>query len=787
MAPTPAPKNRHRQLRRHAPDLLLAAAGAALLIEIVDAIVTPSGPPTGAFAGVAAATILFLPVVAFFLYASKQRGEFRGWALIGLGLTLNSAGEAYFFFAQRTLGDFPSIGDILCLGLFPALAIGVILLVRDGRALPRLSVGSDGVVIALAVASLAYELILNALLGRGEVSQQVVGGELAYPILDLAMLTMLATVCIPSRFQVGAALYWLMGGMAILLATDVISLRETVDGVLDPGTGVYAGWGLAVIVLAASSRFDASLSHSDAFRGRKLNVALGGAMLLALGVLIQEATQDQNMVVIATSAAALLAGTVRLFGTQAENVQLIRERDEVIATQRELQSQLRYEADHDPLTGLNNRRRFIERATEQLLYARRYEHSGALIFIDLDSFKFINDSFGHPTGDRVIQRVATAIASSLRATDTAARLGGDEFAVLLPETDETGALRVAETVLATIRAGRDPSVGGSAGIVIFGAERELSAEDLLIAADIALYEAKDAGHGRVSVYRGQKGMKLTWVDRIREAISEDRLVLHAQPIVDLRTGEIDREELLVRMIDRSGREIPPLSFLPAAERFGLIADIDRFAVERGIELARGGRAVAVNISGPALTDRELTDMVAAAIRDGMDPRKLSFELTETTEVANIEAARRFAGYLENMGCGLALDDFGTGLSSLGYLKHIPIQTLKIDTEFVRGMRGDTFDRFLVQTMVGLATRLGQKTVAEGVEDEATLSLVRMFGVDYAQGFLLGAPAPIEPGGPAPIADSVREALHRADAPVLRGRAPSREQVGGRRAGGAGAA
>jgi diguanylate cyclase (GGDEF)-like protein len=736
----------------------VVAVAAAVAVELV--VVAASGwqPPSGALGGAVALSALLLPVLAFFLCATEQPGRRRGWFLIGLGLAFNSLGETYFYFAERTLSDFPTPGDFLCLALFPPLVIGLILLIRDGEERVHVSIGADGVVIALAIAAGAYELIFNALLPNASATPLLVGGELAYPILDLAALTTLAIICIPSRFRVGAAYFWLMAGMAVLLVTDVSSLKETASGSLTPGTGLYLGWALAVIVLSASSRFDASLIRSDAFRGPVLNVALGGAMLFSLALLLQEASQDQNLVVIAASAAALLLGFFRLFDTLAENTRLIRERDRVIVKQRELQSRLRYEANHDPMTGLCNRRRFGERVAEQLRYASRYEHTGALLFVDLDSFKFINDSFGHPTGDRVIKRVAGAISEKLRATDTAARLGGDEFAVLLPEVDEAGALKVAENVLAAIKAGGEPIVGASAGIVVFGPERRLSAEDLFIAADIALYDAKDAGHGRVSVYRGQKGMKLTWVDRIRAAIREDRLVLYAQPIVDLRSGEIEREELLVRMIDRDGTEISPLSFLPTAERFGLIGDIDRVAVERAIELASGGRAVAVNISGPALTDRGLIDRVAEAIGEGMRPEMLSFELTETTEVANIEAARRFAGYLEDMGCALALDDFGTGLSSLGYLKNIPIQTLKIDTEFVLGMRENTFDRYLVQTIVGLARRLGQQTVAEGVEDEATLSLVRMFGVDYAQGFLLGVPAPIDPAGPPPLSDALRETL-----------------------------
>ncbi|MGA8744247.1 MAG: EAL domain-containing protein [Solirubrobacterales bacterium] len=741
-------------------NLLFLAAGVAMLAELAQVYAFP-GQPSGSLTNVMVLAILVLPVIAFFLSALQREGERLGWILIGAGLALNSIGEAYFFFAQRTLTAFPTTGDLFCLALFPLLISGVIVLVREGRERTQISIGIDGVVIALAIGSLAYELIFNGLLVQASDSRLLVGVELAYPILDLATLALLGVICIPSHFRVGAAYFWLMAGMALLLATDLANLTDTAHGADNPETALYFGWGLAIVLLSVSSHFGATLRRSDAFRGRILGVALGGAMLVSLALLLEEAARHQNPVVIISSAAAVLLGMGRLFRTLAENSQLIRQRNEVIANQREMQSRLRYLADHDPLTGLCNRRRFVDRVQEQLRYARRYQRRGALLFVDLDSFKFVNDSFGHPTGDRVICRVASAIAGCLRGTDSSARLGGDEFAVLVPEVDGAGALRVAETVLGAIKVGEDPVIGASIGVVLFAPDSGGTAEDLFIAADIALYEAKEAGQGGICVYRGHRGMKLTWVDRIREALREDRLVLHAQPIVDLRTGGVEREELLVRMIDQQGREILPDSFLPTAERFGLIAEIDRFAVVKAIDLARGGRAVAVNIAGPSLTDRELVERVAAAVRSGMDPHMLSFELTETTGVANIEAARRFAGYLENLGCELALDDFGTGLSSLGYLKSIPIQTLKIDTEFVRGMSGSTFDRYLVQTIVGLARRLGQKTVAEGVEDVATLSLLRMFGIDYGQGYLLGAPAPIDSGGPHVVAPFLRSTIDAA--------------------------
>jgi diguanylate cyclase (GGDEF)-like protein len=714
------------------------------------------------FTTVIVVLLLTVPVLVCLHFASRQEKGRMAWTLVAVGLAFNAVGEAYFYFVERSLTTFPTVGDVFCLALFPPLVAGVVLLVRSRHECRRLSIWVDGGIVALAIGALSYELIFDTLLGGAAHSGLLVAGQLAYPILDLAVLTMLWVICIPSRFRVGSAYYWLIAGIAVLLATDVANVRDAADGVNSPGTLLGIGWAVAIVLIATASRFDATLVRSSAFRGWRLHVALGGAMLLSIGMLLEGAS-DGNSVVTSMAAAALLLGMWRLFRTLNDNSRLLEERDETIAKQRAMQVELRFLADHDPLTGLFNRRRFQQRVKEQLRYAHRYGRAGAVLLIDLDSFKFVNDSFGHPVGDEVIRRVAKALEGSLRASDVAARLGGDEFAVLLPEAGEEGALEVAEHVLGAIKAGREPSISACLGIALFDGPDgpSSSIEDLFVAADVALYEAKAAGNGGVGVFRGERGHRLAWVDRIRDALSEDRLVLYAQPIVDLSSGEVAREELLIRMIDRDGTEIPPSSFLPTAERFGLMAEIDRFVVGRGIELARGGRAVAANISGPSLTDGQLIDEVAEAIREGMDPGLLSFELTETAGVVNIDAARRFAGYLENLGIELALDDFGTGLSSLESLRRIPIQTLKIDVEFVRGMGSSPFDRYLVQTIIGLARRLGQKTVAEGVEDAGTLSLLRTFGVDYAQGFLLGAPAPIDSDGPHEIESSVRGTLEAA--------------------------
>jgi diguanylate cyclase (GGDEF)-like protein/PAS domain S-box-containing protein len=409
-----------------------------------------------------------------------------------------------------------------------------------------------------------------------------------------------------------------------------------------------------------------------------------------------------------------------------------------ITEQRRAAESLRYHADHDVLTGLVNRRRFEEELD-------RCSGSGAVVIVDVDHFKFVNDSLGHEAGDAVLRGVASSLRERVGARGLPARLGGDEFAVLLPGAGEHEARELAVRLLHAVRSRetRVP-VTASAGISVFDLGPAQDPRDALVAADIALYEAKESGRDRVATFTGQQGERLTWVGRVRRAIEEERLVLHSQPIVDLATGEAAGEELLVRMLDESGGIVSPAAFLPTAEHFGLIRDIDRWVVARALELTAAGRHVSVNLSARSVSDPELTATVERGLREaGADPSRLVFEITETAAAADMEEVRAFADRVQRIGCGLALDDFGTGFGSFIYLKHLPVRELKIDMEFVRHIHSSPADRRLVQSIVLIARGLGVRTVAEGVEDEATLGLLREYGVDRAQGWHLGAPAPVE--------------------------------------------
>jgi diguanylate cyclase (GGDEF)-like protein/PAS domain S-box-containing protein len=426
------------------------------------------------------------------------------------------------------------------------------------------------------------------------------------------------------------------------------------------------------------------------------------------------------------------------------------------------EAQLQHMADHDPLTGLLNRRSFERELNQHIVQVQRYGPEGAALVLDIDRFKHINDTLGHNVGDELIVKVAQTLRTRLRESDVLARLGGDEFAILLPRGGAVEAARVADAVLGAVRAqsvltaaGRRRPITASIGIALFSDTERLSAEDVLVNADLAMYDAKEGGRDRAATYssqeRGASRMKarITWAERIREALEEDRFTLYAQPIVELASGEVRQHELLLRMLDERGEVIPPAAFLTVAERFDLMPDIDRWVVARAIrhmaEQKAAGRELVfeVNISGSSTGDPELLTIIERELAEtGVDPVNLVLEVTETTAVANIARAQQFAARLAELGCRFALDDFGAGFGSFYYLKHLPFDLLKIDGEFVRSCTTSTTDQLLIRAAVDIARGLGKKTIAEYVGDDATVELLRKLGVDYAQGFHIGRPGPL---------------------------------------------
>jgi diguanylate cyclase (GGDEF)-like protein len=425
------------------------------------------------------------------------------------------------------------------------------------------------------------------------------------------------------------------------------------------------------------------------------------------------------------------------------------------------EAELRYLADHDSLTGLLDRRRFRAELDQYVSFTARYGGRGAVMIIDIDGLKTVNDTLGHHAGDNLIRQVAAVMRERVRATDIVARLSGDEFAILVPQSDVEGALQlgedlreqVAETVKPTSDSGQATI---SVGITMFGGEKGVSAGAVLVAADHAMYRAKEGGRNQIALFRDPNepqrdpARRQTTAARIRDALTDDRLSLHTQPIRSLASGGIERYELLLRMTTEEGELLPAASFIEAAERAGMVQELDRWVVARALELLvereRQGAPLSlhVNISGASLTDISVLEFIERRLDEGgADPSSCTFEITDTANVYDYDAAAGFADRLTDFGCQVAIDDYGAGFGPFHYLKQIPFDLIKIDGSFIRDMPRSDADQLTVQAIVQIARGLGKTTIAEYVQDDQTAEMLRDYGVDMAQGYHLGRPADLD--------------------------------------------
>lgn len=440
---------------------------------------------------------------------------------------------------------------------------------------------------------------------------------------------------------------------------------------------------------------------------------------------------------------------------------------EIRSQNRQAEATIRHLAFHDSLTGLPNRHQFEQRLGIALASAHEWKKRHALLYIDLDQFKVVNDTCGHMAGDQLLKQLAETMRAKVRDSDTLARLGGDEFGLLLEGCPLGRAEELAGQMLQTINdfrmpwSGRLLTVGASIGVAPITA-LDLRVDDVLRNADIACYLAKEHGRNRFQVYteddqdlQRRRG-EMQWVARLRWALENDRFVLHRQNIVPLQTGPSsgERWELLIRLRDEDDRLASPTSFLPAAERFGLAPAIDRWVVNHLLESFASRRLPSsamqdqrffINLSGLTLTDDSFYDFLREAIqRSGMPPWMLCFEITETAAIGNLDRSVRFMEGIRAEGCAFALDDFGAGLSSFTYLKALPIDYLKIDGAFVRDITTDELDCAIVESVNRVGHVVGLKTIAEFVETDQIAQRLQEIGIDYAQGFELHRPEALLP-------------------------------------------
>ena len=429
---------------------------------------------------------------------------------------------------------------------------------------------------------------------------------------------------------------------------------------------------------------------------------------------------------------------------------------------RKLAHQLSHQASHDSLTGLANRREF-ERKLDDALKSTKLEHKQhILLYLDLDQFKVVNDTCGHVAGDQLLTQIGALLNQQVRISDTLARLGGDEFGVLLEGCDIGRGEQIAESLRQMISDFRFVwgdkifQIGVSIGLVEITASSEDSAA-VMIAVDAACYMAKDEGRNRIQVYQGgNKGAdrygEMQWIARIHKAIEENRLLLYRQNIVEISgDANVEHAEILLRMQDENGAIIPPMAFIPAAERYHVMAMIDRWVVTNTFEwlvahpISSNNRTqfFSINLSGQSLGDKNFLQYVVDELaRTGVSAKRICFEITETSAIANIGRAKNLISVLKKHGCCFALDDFGSGMSSYSYLKNLNVDSLKIDGAFVKDMVQDPVDFAMVESINRIGHVMGIKTIAEFVENDTILAKLRSIGVDYAQGYGIHKPEPL---------------------------------------------
>lgn len=455
----------------------------------------------------------------------------------------------------------------------------------------------------------------------------------------------------------------------------------------------------------------------------------------------------------------LLGSTMQHDGSTLGAVFVLRD----VSREQQYMDQLSWNASHDTLTGLENRGEFERRLQKLMTQGIHQVKPCALLYIDLDQFKLINETSGHSAGDEVLCEVSRMLQRNLRESDCLARMGGDEFAVLLKNCPPSSVSSIAEKLreaaqqLQTHWGDKTLRTGFSIGVVHIPGD-STDASDLLRMADMACCQAKERGRNKVFFYTAEDGMfsryvsEMEWATRIRSAFDEDRFCLYAQNIASLQSEQCTgmHFEVLLRLRDENGQILVPGNFIPAAERFGFMPALDRWVIAKSLQTlaqqpgyAKLIDTCAINLSGPSLNDDGLLEFVTTQIQQhGIAPQALCFEITETSAIGNLSNATRLIQALRAMGCRFALDDFGVGMSSLTYLKQLPVDYLKIDGGFVRGMLQDKGDYAMVEMINRIGQTLGKKTVAEFVESREIAEELMRMGVDYAQGYAIARPEPM---------------------------------------------
>jgi diguanylate cyclase (GGDEF)-like protein len=678
----------------------------------------------------------------------RSRTDRVAWASLAIAVLLGLVGNLVYTLMIATLADepFPSVADLFYIAYYLPLYVALVALIRARVSLFHASMWLDGMVGALGAGAVSVAILLGPALELTEGDPAAVITSLAYPVADVVLLAVLGAVGAILGVRRDRTLILLAAAIAANLAGDVVFLDLATQGIYVEGGPLDLTWLTAITLMAVAAYTGAP--DSDDAAPRTGSTTRVGWRVLALPL----ACNIASLVVLGFDAGGSFHPAAAWLAVGCVLAALAR----VAITFREVRAfnEVEQQARTDDLTGLANRRALLQEAG-RVLGAATARRPAALLLLDLDGFKEVNDSLGHHAGDDLLAQVGPRLRPALRAGDVLARLGGDEFAVLLPEADLAQAQDLAEELRELIL---DPfevegirlHVGVSIGVATAPVPAE-SVQELLRCADVAMYAAK-AGREGVHVYVPDPsvgtGDRLRTMEELRIALTSGQLEVHLQPQLDMVNGRVVGAEALVRWNHPVRGQLSPADLLPAAEQAGLLRPLTDTVLELALEAAAGWWPtrpvpVSVNLSAANVTDLDLPGKVALALaRHGLPARALTLELVEDTLMADPQRGRTVLGELRRLGIRTSIDDYGTGYSSLAYLRHLPADELKLDRSLTADVDADRRAAAIVRHTVALAHELGLTLVAEGVEDAVTAAALADLGCDVAQGYAIARPMPV---------------------------------------------
>jgi diguanylate cyclase (GGDEF)-like protein len=702
---------------------------------------------------------LVIAVPALFAASRRTNGRQRAsWLLLAAASLAWGLGQAVWTWYEVVLSEevpYPGLADVGYLGAVPLLIAGVLVFPsRSLRNMGRARAVIDGLITTSSMVFASYGTFLGVIYvaSEGEWLERTLA--VTYPAADIVTVAVVLAVLARRSHRLAGPLPIVAAGAFAFAVADIAFAYMTAKGTYgeDPLTDV--GWplGFALLALAAVMPDDRSDIGRRTYES-SLSALLPYLLVVpAIAVFIARSTSGVSFgpFLGVTGAVVAILLLARQVVTMLENRELTNDLEQTVAELREREGQLEFQAFHDPLTQLANRAWFRDRLDHAL--QQRRDEAIAVLFVDLDDFKTVNDSLGHDVGDRLLASVGERLRACVRLGDTVARIGGDEFAILIEgERAPTEGPVIAQRVLSALAvpfsvAGRDLRVSASLGLA---SGQYQSGESVLQDADLAMYAAKANGKARVELFEHR--MRTSAVDRmelvadVHAAVEAGEMVLHLQPLVDLRTLEVEGHEALMRWQHPQRGLLGPEAFVGLAEETGAIVSMGWWVLERACEQAQSWPTghIGVNLAARQLLDPAAVTTVAAILdRTGIEPRRVVLEITESV-LLDADAIGHRLLELRALGVLLAIDDFGTGYSSLSYLTRLPVDIVKIDRSFVERLGGPAGDEVLVRAVVQLARSLGLRSVGEGVQTPAQLERLQSFGCDAGQGYLFGKPE-VEP-------------------------------------------